>query len=340
MDSYLISARARFAAVVLENGEVLISGGESVTNYPFSHMSSTEIYSPWNRKWRGVTDMLAVRIYHTLTILKNRKSILAIGSDDTLDSYTAEIYDIETNRWSYVPNIMNVGRHGHTATLLKSGQVLIVGGVRTNHDHQSSVQLYDSSSNTFISTGNLNTARDYHTATLLNDGLRVLVTGGDDHPMLGLLTAEIYSSGSWSYTLGNMMIGRRNHAAVLLPNGNVLIAGGYTHNHTPLLSAEIYDIITSTFSPTKSMACARWEFTLILLPTGKVLAVGGTFEQTDECLLVPELYDPIIGEWTSTRLLNTPHYNHVTVLLNNSVLIIGGRNQNYTHLHECERYDL
>lgn len=340
MDSHLISMRGYLAAVVLENGEILVSGGEILHGYETQQISSVEIYSPLNRKWRVAAEMLVARSQHTLTVLQNRKRILAIGSFNFIDAYTAEIYDIETNRWVYVPSRMNIGHYIHTATLLNNGQVVTISVSCVSFDMKISVQLYDPSLNTFINTGSLNTARCSHTATLLNDGLRVLVVGGHNHFSMGLSTSEIYASGSWFYTLGNMITGRRFHTAVLLLNGDVLIAGGISQDGSALSSAEIYNSETSTFSSTKSMICARWGFTMTLLPSGKVLAVGGVYEPTNECLLVSELYDPITHEWTSTRLLNTFHKNFATILLNNSVLIIGGFNINGTAIDECERYDV
>ena len=55
--------------------------------------------------------------------------------------------------------------------------------------------------------------------------------------------AELYdpASGSWAAT-ANMIETREGHTAVLLPNGNVLVAGGTGGTFgNPLASAELYD---------------------------------------------------------------------------------------------------
>lgn len=57
---------------------------------------------------------------------------------------------------------MNVGRAGHTATLLPSGKVLIAGG-----DNLGTAELYNPTSGKFTKTGSMTTARDGDTATLL-----------------------------------------------------------------------------------------------------------------------------------------------------------------------------
>ena len=74
----------------------------------------------------------------------------------------------------------------------------------------------------------LNYARVHHSATILANG-QVLVVGGDDNgsPATVLDKVELYdpASGKWSLT-GNLNAAREYHTATLLPNGQVLVAGG------------------------------------------------------------------------------------------------------------------
>jgi hypothetical protein len=60
----------------------------------------------------------------------------------------------------------------------------------------------------------------------------------------------------------------------LLPNGKVLVAGGF--NGGFLSSAELYDPASGTWSATGSLNTARTRHTAMLLPNGKVLVEGGT----------------------------------------------------------------
>ena len=68
---------------------------------------------------------------------------------------------------------------------------------------------------------------------------------------------------------GPMSVGRFGHTATLLPNGKVLVAGGY------IASAELYDPASGTWTNTGSMSTARAGHTATLLPNGKVLVAGG-----------------------------------------------------------------
>lgn len=68
-------------------------------------------------------------------------------------------------------------RSAHTATTLRSGHVLIAGGMTSGGGGLSSVELFDPSANSLEELSALGERRIDHTATLLADG-RVLIAGG------------------------------------------------------------------------------------------------------------------------------------------------------------------
>jgi len=87
-----------------------------------------------------------------------------------------------------------------------------------------------------------------------------------------------------------MTTAREWHVATLLPNGNVLIAGGdqddggvIANPEINLQSAEIYDPMAGTFTATGNMTVPRINFTATVIPaTGYVLIVGGGATQVTE----------------------------------------------------------
>ncbi len=290
--------------------------------------ASAQVVGP---SWSFTGSLNTAREIHTATLLPNGKVLVAGGTflRPGLLSATnsAELYNPATGTWSYTGNL-NIGRTGHTATLLANGQVLVAGGYNPYDDSPfNSAELYDPATGTWSYTGNLNIARSSHTATLLANG-QVLVAGGCCDPEG--YTAELYdpATGTWSLT-GRLNTVRTKHTATLLPSGKVLVAGSVTYTGAGVLnSAEIYDPVTGTWSSTGNLNTARARHTATLLPSGKVLVSGGEGNSTGNpfnALNSAELYDPATGTWSVTGNPNTPHtYHTATLLPNGQVLVVPG----------------
>ena len=178
--------------------------------------------------------------------------------------------------------------------------------------------------------------RSFHTTTLLANG-KVLATGGRIHTgpdyfdLKAIADADLYdpATGKWSAT-GTMTISRTDHSASLLPNGQVLVAGGETvdFNGVTVASAELYNPLTGSWTATGSMLLSRERHTANVLQNGQVLVAGGDFYDgvnfgaLTEC----ELYDPVLGTWSVTASMSTPRYGARAALLRDGRVLEAGGN--------------
>ena len=188
-------------------------------------------------------------------------------------------------------------RWGHTATLLRDGRVLVVGGthcVDCSVDSAcpdghvpaiAAAEVWDPATETFGPAGSLAEARDLHrprssrtaassswVATDLMARPRVIRDLGPRH----------------RYVRPVRLPGRARsaHTATLLPDGRVLIVGGEGDKDNgrgglrggyTVASAELWDPATGTFGPAGTMAQARSAHTASLLSDGRVLVTGGRY---------------------------------------------------------------
>jgi WD40 repeat protein len=254
----------------------------------------------------------------TATLLVDGRVLITGGMDAS-----AELYDPATGRFSFTGLMSSEHEYG-TATRLKDGRVLVAGGDDLS-GLLATAELYDPATGKFSPTGSMASPREFDTATLLPDG-RVLIVGGDGSSAQAQPTAaaELYdpASGKFSPT-GSMMTPRAFHTATLLPDGQVLLAGGENDSGFNS-SAELYDPSSGTFSPTGSMSSARQNQVATLLADGRVLVAGGDVG-TGNRLVSAELYDPATGQFSPTGNMTTARVNPTaTTLLDGRVLIVGG----------------
>jgi N-acetylneuraminic acid mutarotase len=321
----LAAARYAQSATLLPSGKVLIAGGDND-----NELASAELYDPASGTWSATGSLATARYSHTATLLPNEKVLVAGGYNNTSGFLaSAELYDPASGTWNATGSLAT-GRYRHTATLLANGKVLVAGGYGSS-GNLSSAELYDPATGTWSTTGSLGYPRFAATATLLPSG-KVLVAGGEnlsggvvsaDH------SAELYDpgSGNWSQE-HSLSAGRYDHTATLLPDGKLLVAGGYGNNGGFLATAELYDPASGFWSSTGAMNNPHANHAAALLPNGKVLVVGG-LDSGGSAVASAELYDPATGGgiWISTGSMSTARGNFMAKLLpNGSVLVAGGFN--------------
>src|SRR5882762_8066546 len=177
-------------------------------------------------------------------------------------------------------------------------------------------ELFDPTAGTFTATGSTVAPHLGQTATLLQNG-QILVAGGET------ASAELFNPAT-----GSMTVSRSGHTATLLPDGRVLIAGGvqdFGPGTVPIppgpgvASAELYDPVSGTFTPTGSMSEGRSGHTATLLGDGSVLVTG-----TDN---TAELFSPGTGTFSVVGDGSTGFGATATLRKDGTVLVAGGRNR-------------
>jgi hypothetical protein len=271
--------------------------------------------------WRATATMAQARQWHTSTVLKDGRVLVAGGTGASGQALaTAELYDPATGIWSSVPSMNTARLSGHTATLLTSGKVLVAGGKVSSTTHTNSAEIFDPATLKWTAVANIVLGnRALHQATLLLDGT-VLLSGGRPTGNTATNDAAIYDPVADTWTrVGNLTV-RSHHAAVLLPNGKVLLAGNGSISTQVVV--EIYDPVARTFSSGGNMTRARNTPTATLLGDGRVLIYSST---SGIGYGTAEIYNPATQ---SSTLIATPpvaRYNHTATLLpSGKVLIAGG----------------
>jgi N-acetylneuraminic acid mutarotase len=137
---------------------------------------------------------------------------------------------------------------------------------------------------------------------------------------------------------------RGGHTATLLPNGRVLIAGGFNNSSIALNTAELFDPVTQTFTPLiATMTSHRANHTATLLPSGQVLLTGGN--SAGVTFNTAEVYDPVGNSFTALApTMTTVRSVHTATLLPiGRVLLAGGgilqASGAFTVFNTAELYD-
>jgi len=196
------SNRDLYTATLLLNGKVLTAGGINWNVSPY-YMKSCELFTPGatpaTGTWATTGDLNIARGYEfPAARLQDGRVLVAGGFDGTGAGGTywptaAEIFDPAGNggagAWTPTGSI-KTARVQHTATTLKNGWVLIVGG-QGRGVYLTSAELFNPSSGVWADAAPLTTARAFHTITLLANG-KVLAVGGDPGNGVGLKSCELY----------------------------------------------------------------------------------------------------------------------------------------------------
>jgi PKD repeat protein len=327
----MIEARADFAASVLDNGMVLVTGGSPGRNVDISQ--TAEIYNPATGFWRyTLSPMTTGRTSHTSTKLPDGRVLIVGGLNGNILA-SAEIFDPKSE--TFTPTSPMFYAHTqHRSILLPNGKVLVVAGSTAQ------CEIYDPLADTWSPAGQLPYAATRLDAALLPDGT-VIAAGGYNYPDSGSPSAfvNLYdpTTNTWR-SLAPMLVSRLDHTLTVLPDGRVLIVAGTDSNYT-LNSVEIYDPTAGANGQsqlTDALVDDRRAHSATLLPNGDVLVAGGyqgdpgVGQAGQLCLASVQVFQHLSHTWSPVQLMTTSHSEHIaSLLLTGKVLVAGGVNPAY-----------
>jgi len=258
-----------------------------------------------------------------MTYLPSGK-LLVVGGHiaDGLGLPNSNVFNFSSNSWTAGP-AMALGRWYPTATMLANGEVLVMAGTDQNGNTVMVPEVRRDNA-TWLELTSASRSLPYYPRTFLAPNGTVFYAG----ELQQTYYLNTTGTGSWTFVADRLVADRSYGAAVMYRPGKILYVGG---GDPPTSTAEIIDLNVPSpqWHATASMAHARRQLNLTMLPDGEVLAMGGTsspgFSTTAGGVHEAEVWDPQNGTWTTwSSNAITRVYHSTTVLLPDGRLIFAG----------------
>jgi len=331
--------------VLLNTGKVLIVSGSG--NVAGNTDFESGVWDPTRPEDPIVTRPLAWDMFcNGIVVLPDGRPLINGGTlayDPFKGQQRNAVYDPATDTFTDVSNMAH-GRWYPTVTALGDGRVMTFSGLDENNATNSTVEIFDPVVGWSSPYPASWTPPLYPRLHLLPSG-KVFYAGSGTQSRTFNPTTQ-----SWSGVLASTNYGgtRTYGTSVLLPltpaNGykpQVMIMGG---GNPATATTEIIDLSQSSprwqWGP--SMSQSRIEMNATILPTGKVLATGGSVNDEDATTasLNADLFDPGSGVFSSAGANVFPRLYHSNALLlpDATVLLVGGNPTRGSYEHNIEIY--
>lgn len=315
-------ARAEHAAATLQDGRVIIFGGEDNSAvFP----NAVWAFDPATERFSQISELATGRVGFVSVTLYDGDILIVGGLRSLTGSPRAELIDGDTGATSPLPNSPPRERVYAAASLLLNGTVLISGGFRGNADPDNTVEIYDPATDTFtVLPGTLQVGRADHSSVRI-DERRVLIYGGfaaNGQPA----PPELYDPVSGASTLLTTPEPglRARHVAHTMIDGGVLILGGANADDEPVSSILRFDPASNAFAPFASMATPRVSFGVGRLVDSRLLIAGGLDSLSNDGSDATEIVMVDGGRRDGPRMTRTRFLHTVTPLRSGKVLVVGG----------------
>ncbi len=322
------------SATTLPDGRIFVAGG---------HNGATELATTWLIAANGsaVTPgpgLPTPRARHSATLLADGRVLLTGGltAGSVVALASTVLCDLSANICTAGPSL-SAGRLLHAAVLLTDGRVLLAGGVPNygTAGNLASAELFvpagGGQPDHLVAAENaMPTPRDSMAAARFASGEVVLAGGAGVGTGIELVR---YRPGvGFALDASQLQVPHINATATLMPDGRVLVVGGYMQATTEwlALSSDLTAPLGVSAGPT--LAEARYHHVALLLVGGGLLVSGGYDWVIATSSLVArstvEVLGPSAAAWVSASPLSVGRGEHAAAVLPLVGLVahIGGSN--------------
>jgi hypothetical protein len=212
--------RAHHAATLLENGGVLLTGGDSTEGAP---TASTEVYQPATDAFYVTGSLNEARRKHVAVRLGTNQVLVAGGQSGTGPLASSELSDLPVSSWERAGPLQQ-GRYDAPALLLADNTTAVIAGGETSGGPTSAVEWFSPSTGIWSAGPSLSLGRSGATMVLPGSGA-LLVAGGDLHGPQAATDLGDPTKRAWTRSL-SLATPRERHTSTVLAQGRVLVVGG------------------------------------------------------------------------------------------------------------------
>jgi hypothetical protein len=224
--------RTFLAAVVIPGPRVLLEGGVGTGD------ATAEIYDPTTNKWTAAASMLTARTEHAAAAFKTGfaagKVLVAGGSNASVDTSLAEIYDPATNKWSATTAMPSAqaSDSGGSKTLrlgtVKGASAAVMTNATTAAD--ATPALFDPATKTWTNATNSLVVDAGYDVVELSDGRAFYAGGrvGGTGPSTGN-SSYLFDATTRTFTSAGAMTSSHAYPTITVVGTKALVLGGITY---------------------------------------------------------------------------------------------------------------
>ncbi len=336
----------------LPNGNILIWGGFKSDGVASSEVyifdSATHFFSQLSFSTQPVArgNHSATVFYANLKDKTNPKVLIAGGMKDS-NNYLMdlEVFDVNSETFTKIPQLLQSQRAFHEAIYLKSGAIIIVGG-KNNIGAQNSIEMFNIYTNGLSLWGYLpKPLMNMGVASVGND--KLIIAGGDNGSEV---SKDVYlfvftADPPEVEKIGELTEGRASLQTVFV-NDDVYFIGGFksvsgsTYSQ-PTTTVEKINLTTRVIQKLSSgLSNPRGDFTATLLSNNNIAIIGGHDGNRNPIGDMELIWNQVgKSKPTTSATMITPRFGHKAIHTNTGiVVVIGGKTFTLDGITQTEFY--